>query len=336
MSRSSLGKQAPLLCLSAILLLIPFIVGGLGILHIINMIYLMIIASMSLNLILRTGHVNFAHAAFVAIGAYASTFLSMKAGFPFWLCLPLAGITGALIAWGLGWVILRIKGPYFFLVTVAFSEVLIRSLTRFKRVTGGHQGIEEIPKPSITIPGLVDFKFESEFSFYYLMLVVMVASVIIMYRLQCGHWGLTWRAAREADMVAESAGVDVLRYKVIAYSTGCFFAAITGSLFAHYISFINPGTFGLLMMFGLLFAVIVGGREYFYGPMIGIILLRGCSAAVARMAEYEPMVYGTILILTILFFPNGVASLSSGFVTRWSKILPFIIMKRRTGEPVRD
>lgn len=335
MSKSRLGQQAPLLVLIVVLLLMPVAISRFGVLHIINMIYLMIIPAMSLNLILRIGHVNFAHAAFIAIGAYTSAFLSIKAGLPFWLCLPLAGIMGALIAWGLGWVILRIKGPYFFLVTVAFSEVLIRSMTRFKEITGGHQGIEEIPKPSITIPNLFDFKFESEISFYYLLLAAMVVSLIIMYRVQRDHWGLTWRAVREADSVAESAGVNVLRYKVIAYSTGCFFAAIGGSLYAHYISFINPGSFGLLMIFGLIFAIIIGGREYFYGPIVGIAVLRGLSAGVARMAEYEPMVYGTILILTILFFPDGIVSLSPRFFTRCSKIL-HSIMKRRTGEPARD
>lgn len=331
MSKSKLSQWVWLFVLFVVLLLIPIGVSGFGILNIINMIYLMIIAAMALNLIMRTGHVNFAHAAFLAIGAYSSTFLSMKVGLPFWLCLPLAGLTGALIAWGLGWIILRIKGPYFFLVTVAFSEVFIRLLDWFSSVTGGHQGIEQIPKPSITIPNLFTFRFKSEVSFYYLLLVVMLASVIIMYRLQHGHWGLTWRAVREADMVAESAGVNVLRYKVIAFTTGCFFTALSGSLYAHYVSFINTDTFGLLMMFGLLFAVVVGGRDYFYGPIIGIVLLRSLSAAVAHMAEYQPMVYGTILILVILFFPAGVASLPSKFEAMWRRVLPI----RRVSETAR-
>jgi branched-chain amino acid transport system permease protein len=329
-----LEKRAPLLGLAAVVLLLPIAISPFGVLHIVNMIYLMIIPAMSLNLIMRIGHVNFAHAAFIAIGAYTTTFLSAKGGLPCWLSLPLAGITGALIAWGLGWVILRIKGAYFFLVTVAFSEVLIRALTRFKEITGGHQGIEEIPKPSITIPNLLHFEFASETSFYYLLLAVMVVSVMIMYKLQRGHWGLTWKAIREADAVAESAGINVLRYKVIAYSTGCFFAAIAGGFYAHYISFINPGSFGLLMIFGLIFAIIIGGREYFYGPIIGVALLRSLSAAVARMAQYEPMVYGTILILTILFFPDGIASLSSKFLPWCSKIFHFAT-KRRTDEPAR-
>ena len=308
MSKSRFRLQAPLIAL-VVALLVPAVIRDAGILYIINMIYLMIIPAMSLNLIMSTGHVNFAHAAFVAIGAYTSTFLSMRACLPFWLCLPLAGVVGALIAWGLGRIILRIKGPYFFLVTVAFSEVVIRSATHFKEITGGHQGIEQIPKPSITIPYLFAFGFKSETSFYYLMLAVMLVSLIAMYRLQRGHWGLTWRAAREADMVAESVGVDVIRYKVAAFSIGCFFAALAGSLFAHYVSFINPGTFGLLMMFGILMSVIVGGREYFYGPIVGTMLLRGLSAYVARMAIYEPIVYGTTLALIILFFPAGIAGL---------------------------
>jgi branched-chain amino acid transport system permease protein len=187
----------------------------------------------------------------------------------------------------------------------------MRSLAYFSGITGGHLGIEKIPKPSIRISNLFTFNFESELSFYYLLLVAMLVSVIIMYRLQRGQWGLTWRALREADMVAESAGVDILRYKVIAFTTGCFFAAVSGSLYTHYVSYINTETFGVVMMFGLLFAVIVGGRDYFYGPIVGTTLLRGCSAVVARMAEYQPMVYGGILILVMLFFPAGVASLPS-------------------------
>jgi branched-chain amino acid transport system permease protein len=332
--KNRLGWQAQLLALLIMSLLVPLVITDPGILHIINMMYLMVIPALSLNLIMSTGHVNFAHTAFIAIGAYASTFLSMKAGLSFWLCLPLAGITGALIAWGGGWIVLRIKGPYFFLVTVAFSEVVIRAATRFKEITGGHQGIEQIPKPSITIPYLFDFKFKSETSFYYLMLAAMLVSLIVMYRLQRGHWGLTWRAVREADMTAESAGVDVIRYKVVAFSVSCFFAAMAGSLYAHYVSFINPGSFGLLMMFSLLFSVIVGGREYFYGPFVGTILLRGVSASIARMAQYEPMVYGTILMLVILFFPTGIVSLPSRFATKWQRILH--IIRRKSIGPVSD
>ena len=321
MSRSSFRQSTWFLGLLVILLFMPAAVSGIGILNIINMMCLMIIAAMGLNLILRTGHANFAHAAFLAIGAYASAFLSMRAGLAFWLCVPLAGLTGALIAWGLGRIILKVKGAYFFLITVAFSEVVRRSLAWFSDLTGGHQGIERIPKPLINIPHLVTFKFESEISFYYLLVVAMLVSLVIMYRLQRGHWGLTWRASREADMVAESVGVDVMRYRLAAFVTGCFFAAISGSLYAHYVSFINPDTFGQPMMMGLLFAVVVGGRDYFYGPIIGIILLRGCSAAVARMAEYQPMVYGVILILAILFFPGGFASLPSRFSVMWQRIL---------------
>lgn len=333
MSKSNLRRRAPLLILLVALLLVPLGVRNPGILATINMIILMIIPAMSLNVIMSTGHVNFAHAAFVAIGAYTSTFLSMKAGLPFWLCLPLAGITGALIAWGLGRIILGIKGAYFFLVTVAFSEVVIRLITWFRDFTGGHEGIGQIPKPTITIPNLFTFRFESETSFYYLLLVATVVSVIILYRLQRGHWGLTWRAAREADVVAESAGVDVRDYKVVAFCTGCFFASLAGSFYAHYLSYINPAGFGLLMIFLLIFSVMVGGREYFYGPIIGIALLKGCSAAMVRMAEYEPLLYGTILIVVILFFPRGIASLPSGLATKWSRIVHLI--RRRVGEPAR-
>jgi branched-chain amino acid transport system permease protein len=320
MCRSNVRRWAGFLVALAILLVIPGAVSRFGVLNIINMMYLMIIAAMGLNLILRTGHANFAHAAFIAIGAYASAFLSLKAGLPFMLCLPLAGLTGALMAWGLGRIILKVKGAYFFLITVAFSEVVRRSLAWFSDVTGGHQGIERIPKPSISIPSLFAIRIKSEVSFYYLILFFMLIALVVMYRLQRGHWGLTWRAARESDTVAESAGVDVMRYKLLAFTTGCFFAAICGSLYAHYVSFINPDTFGQTMMMGLLFAVIVGGREYFYGPIVGIVLLRGCSAGLARMAEYQPMVYGVILMIAILFFPAGVASLSSRFSAVWQQI----------------
>jgi branched-chain amino acid transport system permease protein len=332
-SKGRLSWQVMLIILLAAL--VPAVIRDAGILYIINMMYLMAIPAMSLNLIMSTGHVNFAHAAFVAIGAYSSTFLSMHGGLPFWFCFPLAGIIGALVAWGIGSVILRIKGPYFFLVTVAFGEVVIRSATHFKEITGGHQGIEMIPKPSITIPGLFAFQFKSETSFYYLMLAALVVSLMAMYRLQRGHWGLTWRAAREADMVAESAGVDVIRYKVVAFSTSCFFAAMGGSFYAHYVSFINPGTFGMMMMFSLLMSVIVGGREYFYGPLIGTIVLRGLSAFTARaqIPEYEPMVYGTILALIIIFLPAGISGLPSKFAAKGISILSPFGARRKTGEP---
>jgi branched-chain amino acid transport system permease protein len=307
-SKSRLSWQVMLLILLAVL--VPAVIRDAGVLYIINMMYLMAIPAMSLNLIMSTGHVNFAHAAFVAIGAYSSTFLSMHGGLPFWFCFPLAGIIGALVAWGIGSVILRIKGPYFFLVTVAFGEVVIRSATHFKEITGGHQGIEFIPKPSITIPNLFAFQFKSEISFYYLMLAALVVSMMAMYRLQRGPW--------------------------VAFSTACFFAAMAGSFYAHYVSFINPGTFGMMMMFSMLMSVIVGGREYFYGPLIGTIVLRSLSAfsARAQIPEYEPMVYGTILALIIIFFPAGLAGLPSRFAAKRVSILSsFHRARRKTSEP---
>jgi branched-chain amino acid transport system permease protein len=212
---------------------------------------------------------------------------------------------------------------------------VIRSATHFKEITGGHQGIEQIPKPSITIPNLFAFNFKSETSFYYLMLATMIVSLIVMHRLQRGHWGLTWRAAREADMVAESAGVDVIRYKIVAFSTSCFFASMAGSFYAHYVSFINPGTFGMMMMFSMLMSVIVGGREFFYGPLIGTIVLRSLSAFTARaqIPEYEPMVYGTILALIIIFLPAGISGLPSKFAAKRVNILSSFRAGRKTSEP---
>lgn len=332
--KNRLKPHAPILGLILVLVLLPIINPEPGFIYVVNMIFLLIIPAMSLNVIMSTGHVNFAHSAFFAMGAYTSTFLAMKAGLPFWLCLPLAGVVNAIVALGLGWIILRIKGPYFFLVTVAFGEMFIRSLTYFKNITGGHQGIEHIPRPSITIPHLINFTFASEFSFYYLMLAVMLVSVFVMHRLQKGHWGLTWRAAREADVVAESAGVNVIRYKVMAFAVGTFFAGIGGSLYAHYVTFINPGTFGMLLMFSILFSVIVGGREYFYGPIIGMTLLRTCSTLVARMAIYEQLIYGIIILIVILVFPGGVASLPQAIIRRWPQIAN--IFRRKSSEPTTN
>lgn len=157
-----------------------------------------------------------------------------------------------------------------------------------------------------------------------------MVSVIVMYRLQHGHWGLTWRAIRENDMVAESAGVGVTRYKVVAFATGCFFAGITGSLYATYVSFISPDSFNLLMMFTMIMSVIVGGREYFYGPLIGTFLLMGLSDTIAHMAQYEPILYGTILVLVILFLPGGIASVPSQLAAKCSRIIRSI--RRRPGD----
>jgi len=301
------------------LLMIPLFVKSPYYLHILIMVGVNVILAASLGLITITGQISFAHPAFMAIGAYTSTLLVTLAGLSYWLAFLLASITAGIIAFLIGYPILRIKGAYFFLVTFAFLEFIRLIITYFRYPFGGSRGLIRIPSPTIDLPGLPKVVFVvGGIHYYYFILFLVAVTLFVLYRLEKARYGRIFRSISQNDLLAESLGIDLMKYKLLAFVVGCFFAGVAGAFYAPYFTFINPISFSLTVSIFIIIYVIVGGMGSLTGGVIGAIALTVIPEALRATGYYEMMIFAVLLILVVIFLPGGLISLPSRVFSRFS------------------
>ncbi len=281
-------------------------------LHILITIGIFIILTLGWVTVMRTGQISLGHAGFWAIGAYASALLTVHAGLSFWLALPLSALLAMIVSILFGYVVLRVRGLYFALTTLAFGEV-VRLLAINWPLLGGYSGITHIPAPDrISFPGLPELQFGSKASYYYLLLLMIWVTLFIFYRLHRCRFGRVFPLIWRNEDLAESLGISTMRYKMLSFSVGCLFAGLAGSYYAHYMHFISPEFFTIqdslyIQVFG-----IVGGLEFaIAGPIVGVSLLIGATELFRFAKEFQPLFYGSILVLVIMLLPRGIISLVS-------------------------
>ena len=294
-----------------LLFLIPIIWPDEFYLSVFISTYLFIILATSLNLIVRTGKLSIAHAGFMGIGGYTSAMTVMRLGFPYPLALVTSGLIAGLVALLVGRVLLRLKGVYFVLITFAFGEVIRLFFTNMIEPFGGPTGITNIPPPKITfLPGLTVI-FLSKASYYYLVLIVMLATVLLIRRLFHSNIGKAMDCTREAEHLAECTGINTFQCKMVAFGVGSFFAGLAGSLFAHYYRYISPESFTFWESVHFIVINVVGGMSGITGPILGSIFLVPLPEFLRGFVEYQRVLYGFILILTLLFMPAGLLGILS-------------------------
>jgi branched-chain amino acid transport system permease protein len=315
------GKTVGYFALIAVLILVPFFVRDPRWVHLIITMGMYIMLAGGLRLIMGTGQVSFAHAGFWAIGAYASALLVLRGGLSFWLALPLSGVICGIVGLLIGYPCLKLKGPYFFLTTMAFGEILRLVFTSWVDVFGGDNGISGIPYPNrIAIPGLlIEFSSKS-IHYYYLMLLLLLPTLFLLYRLERSRFGTACSAIREYDSLAESLGIDVMRHKVIAFLVACILAGLTGSFFAHYMTYISPGFFTFNESNLFLIMAAIGGTGSASGVIIGVILVTLIAEFAKGAARFDNIIFGATLVVILLFIPGGLWSLRVWFLKR----IPYI------------
>jgi branched-chain amino acid transport system permease protein len=271
----------------------------------INMFYLFAL-TISLRLVIMTGQMSFAHYSFMGIGAYTSALLVTQLHWNFWLTVPLAALMGALVGLVLGYITLRIKGAYFAIATFALSEVIRMVWVEWKGVFGGANGIMGIPPPS----PILGIRFGSMPSFYYFSLVLALLTFAVMYRLDKSRFGVTFRAIALADNLAESVGINIMRYKVLAFSIGCFFAGLIGAFYSALQHYISPTDFTAAESIMLIVYLVVGGRNNIFASLLGVGVLVWLPVLLQSIPNYqptvEPLIYGGFLLVVMLFIPEGV------------------------------
>ncbi len=303
-SKSNIGLVVTIALLVIVSLVMPTLFSSYWI-HVFMLMFLYGILAVSLRQMLILGQVSFAHPAFMAIGAYTSTMLTMNLGVPFWFTIFLAGFAASFAALLLGLPVLRLTGPYFFLATFAFLEVVRMILTHFYVPFGGPMGIYHIPPPNPIGP--IDFSSISHF--YYLIFIVFVITLLVFYRLEKSKFGQAWHAIGQSHVLSESIGVNVMGYRVLAFVISSFFAGIAGACFAHYMTHMSPMEFSLHLAVDCIVWVVVGGMGSIFGPVVGVCVLTFIPQIFKFTAQYESGLSAVIFMIIILFLPKGLISL---------------------------
>ena len=266
----------------------------------------------SYRLLTLTGEWSLAHVVIMGVGAYGSALVSKKLALPVPLSMLAGASIAALLAFLLSFPLFRMKGFYFLIGSFAAGEV-IRLIWKWSDMTwlfGGPKGIKLIPP--VPDMELLSIDFYNPVHYYYLCLIVVAISLVVLYRVEHSRIGLTFHAIHWQDKLAESVGVDTFRYRTLAFVVSAVFAGLAGALYAHYVGAIAPDRFNVEEMVYVLIWAIVGGTATFYGPIVGVVVLTILNEVVLRalgVDEMRPMIYGAILIVSILFLPNGLESL---------------------------
>lgn len=268
-----------------------------------------------------TGEWSLGHVVMMGVGAYASALLSKRLGVPPLLAIPLAAAVAAVVAAALSFPLFRMKGFYFLIGSFASAEIIRLLWKRFREPFGGPKGIKSIPEiPSVEMDFLT-VHFYEPVPYYYLCLVVTVASIWFMRRIEYSSVGMLFHAIHWHDKVAESVGVNLRHYRMLAFVIASFFAGLAGGLLAHYVGAVSPNRFDINEMVFVLTWAIVGGTTTVYGPIIGAVVLTFINEVVLRelgLEQARPFFYGMILILAVLFLPDGLEKLPEKFKRRAS------------------
>jgi len=282
----------------------------------------------SYRLLTLTGEWSLGHVVFMGVGAYASALFSKALGLPVPLAMPLGALVAAAVAYVLSFPLFRMKGFYFLIGSFAAGEVIRLLWIKFRIPFGGPKGLKLIPG----FPDIAGISFFGPVNFYYLALVVVSASLFALYRIEHSRIGLTFHAVHWQDRLASSVGINTRHYRTLALVIASFFAGLAGTLLGHYLGTVNPNRFDVEEMVFVLIWVIVGGTRTFFGPILGVVVLTVVNEVILRelgTEAFRPLIYGALLIVAILFLPDGLESLASRVRERFEAARPSTEAKRQ-------
>jgi len=294
------GLLATLICL-------PFILNQAFSYHLAIFICINTIVVVSLSLLARAGQISLCHGALVGVGAYVSAAMVKGLGLPFLVGAAMAMICAALLAYLLGRIVLRLQGVYFVLITFAFSELVRLVLLEWVDITGGANGITNIP--AISIAG---YAFKEKPAIYAGMALVTVAVLAFFRHFYSTPAGEAVDAVGENPALAESSGIGVHRTQLFSFTLASAFAGLGGSLMAHYLGYISPESFNMHYSVALIVMMVVGGRKYLLGGLIGAAVMTPLPEFFRSAVETQDIFYGVALILILRFLPQGLASIRTG------------------------
>jgi branched-chain amino acid transport system permease protein len=259
------------------------------------------IAAHGLNLLAGyAGQTSLGHAGFYAIGAYTGALLATKLGMGFWLGLPVSVLLAALAGLIVAYPSFRLEGPYLAMVTIAFGIIVNSILVEWTDVTGGTQGVLNIPRPMIAGQRL---RLEQQFM---LIVVALILATFVLRNLMRSPWGRAFVAVRENPVAAESIGLSTQAVKTAAFTLSAALAGLAGHLFGFFQGFISPEAFEFDTSIFFLTIVIFGGAGTLAGPLIGAPVLTFLPELLQRFVDYRLIIYGAIIVITLYALPVGI------------------------------
>lgn len=289
-----------------LLLFLPSLTGqNYYFLHISVTVGIFIILAQGLNILFGyAGQISIGHAAFYAIGAYASALLAGKLSFPFWAAALSAMFLTGLVGFILGLTCLKLRGEYLAITTVAFGEIVQVIFTQWEELSGGPEGFLSIPHAHIG-----SFLFNTPVRFYYLTLFTALVVLVLTRNLTSSKLGRSFRSVRDDPLAANILGVDTTRYKLIAFVLSAVYAALAGSLYAHFTRALLPDYFNLSLSVLIFMMVMLGGMGSLYGPVVGVVLLTVSFELLRAFQSYQMVIYGVVVLLITIFAPEGLVGL---------------------------
>lgn len=295
---STLKKQKKIITIIVSVLVVYGVIFGLQEARIINNYYagiiilavINIILALSLNLITGiTGQLCLGHAGFMALGAYAGAMVSTKLELPFIVALVAGGLLAALIAVLIGIPTLRLSGDYFAITTLASGEIIRVLITNIDYL-GGPRGITGIPN-------------KTNFTWAYFTMVIIAIVIINLIKSSKGRAMIS---VRENEIASEAMGINTFNIKLLAFVIAAFFAGVAGSLYAHYVGFIEPSGFGFVKSTEILTFVVLGGMGSISGSFIGTVILTFLPELLRSIQDLRMIIYSLALILLMIFRPKGI------------------------------
>jgi len=316
MSNQRLSSWLGILILLLIILVLPLFVQNVYYLGTLVIIGIKTIVVVGLCLLMGyTGQVSLGHAAFFGLGAYLTGVLTSTYSLAPWLVIVLAALVTGMLAYLLGIPTLRLREHYLALATLGLGLIIYFIFNEMTGITGGPSGLTGIPYFK-----LGSFVFYSEKSMYYLVWAVTLLAIVLASNILQSRVGRAWRAIHSSEIAAESVGIDTARYKVRVFVLSAVYASIAGSLYAHYATFISPGTFGFQASVEFVLMAVMGGLASVWGPLAGVtavvLLAEFLRNAFHGGSEYEIIIFGLILVVVMIFLPEG---LTAGLRNIWER-----------------
>jgi len=297
--RSRLGPFVAVALIVLVLAAIPLLTGSPYLLHVLNLTFLTILAAVSFRTIIISGQFPLGHAAFMGIGAYASGMMAKWLGWSPWITIPLGTLVATAIGIVIGYPFSRLRAVYYAMVSLFFGIAVVQIINAGGVLSGGYSGLTGIPP-------LMGF---SKTPYYYLFLIVTLVSLLVLYRLETCRVGTTWKAVAQSYLIASSVGVNEAFYRVYALAVGCFFAGLSGALYAHYNFTIGTSSFDFVATMMFLMYGVVGGMFSFLGPIVGTALLVLAPEAARGLKQYVPYISAGILLIVVYGMPQGLIGL---------------------------
>lgn len=286
---------------SSVVLLAPLLFAGSYLINVLVFVGINTLLAVALNLLLGyAGQISLGHAAFFGLGAYISGVATVTYGMNTWGALFLAAVAVGLVAFAIGFPILKLKGHYLAMATLGFGIIVYIVFNETVDIAGGPSGLSGIPNFEIS-----GFVFDSDLKNYYLIWAVTLVTILLSANLANSRIGRALRAIQSSEVAARVMGVNVSLLKVQIFALSAVISSVAGSLYAHTMTFISPASFGFNFSVELLTMVVIGGLGSVYGPLFGAVLLTLLPESLRAFQDYDIIIYGLLLVLMTMYLPGG-------------------------------